>query len=1067
MLLAALFALSGVASQSGPPDSLRALARTVPDSQFVDVVRSRSSDVREALALTLARTTGGDAETRAAEMAIARRLATAYAVAWKDSFLVRQVDRVAAMSLIQRAAKIAADSLRQAGVKRYEQRGPRAAIAVWRQSLVRSRAIDDSASVAATLGNIAAAYARLGQLDSASLYLTRTLVLAPAVGDRRVEANALAERAGVREARDDLSGARDDYAHAITLRERMGDARGLAADLNNLGLLSIRIGDLVGARGNFEAALKINRRDQRRTSAATNLVNLAGLESRGGNYRAAELAYREALAVWRANQRSADAADALRGLGQLDVRRGDYRVAVAELREAAAAYSQAGLIDDAVASRQDLAAALAATGALQRALDELRGAQRLADSIPSPSAVRAGIALARADLAMRLNMPAEAKRRYAVALSLYRAAGDGEGEAAAQDGHAVLLLGQGELVRARDMLTASLTTHRAAGNEREAALTGMSLGQLALRQGDTTLGRRLLIRAAADLDRLGDPVAAAAALGARASVEAATKLLVLAESLYVAALSRVGSRQAPDVTWPLHAGLADLRQREGAIDAAMSELRVSIGEIERASSSLAVPERRSAFLADKIDVHIRLALLEQHRGRLDSAFALSERVRAREMLDLLRQGRVASPPVASDLVAREQDLRRQISELTLALEATTNMGGSLRGPDATNSGAVLRESLVRAQHEYSDLQLEIRDRAPRHAALLTYESPRLRDVARRLSAEDVFVEFLVSDTASLVFVVTHDTAAVVRLGIGRRELSRTIDFVRGTLRPRGNARLDSLWRAPLTRLHDVLISPIEETGLLAGKTRLMIVPQTDLHYLPFSALIDRLTRRFLVERYEIVVTPSAAVWLALAARPAVVTAGVLAFAPNVEALPASNDEVEAVARLMDARVLVGKAASEEVFRREAPARRVIHLATYGVLNKHNPLFSFVDLASGGRDDGRLEVGEVFGLTLNADLVVLSACQTAIGSGTLSDVPAGDDWVGLSRAFLHAGAARVVASLWAVDDRATATLMERFYRSYAGGVAVSSALATAQRAMIAEKATRHPFLWAAFQLVGEP
>jgi len=144
---------------------------------------------------------------------------------------------------------------------------------------------------------------------------------------------------------------------------------------------------------------------------------------------------------------------------------------------------------------------------------------------------------------------------------------------------------------------------------------------------------------------------------------------------------------------------------------------------------------------------------------------------------------------------------------------------------------------------------------------------------------------------------------------------------------------------------------------------------------------------------------------------------------------------------------------------------VLHLATYGVLNKQNPLFSFVQLAPDGGDDGRLEVHEVFGLHLAADLVVLSACQTGLGSGALADVPAGDDWVGLTRAFLHAGARHVVATLWPVDDWATAALMERFY----GGADVAAdparALAEAQRAMLTTPATAHPFYWAGFVNVG--
>jgi CHAT domain-containing protein len=231
--------------------------------------------------------------------------------------------------------------------------------------------------------------------------------------------------------------------------------------------------------------------------------------------------------------------------------------------------------------------------------------------------------------------------------------------------------------------------------------------------------------------------------------------------------------------------------------------------------------------------------------------------------------------------------------------------------------------------------------------------------------------------------------------------------------------------------------------------------------LPFAALFDR-DGRFLVQRYEVAVTPSASVWLALGERsPSRAAAGVLAFAPRPDALPASRQEVAAIARLVGADVLTGAAASEAAFRRDAPSRRVLHLATYGILNKQNPLFSFVELAAGGNQDGRLEVHEVFGLHLAADLVVLSACQTGLASGALADVPPGDDWVGLTRAFLHAGAAHVVATLWPVDDWATAALMERFYQGYASDAEPARALAEAQRALLAQPATSHPFYWAGF------
>jgi CHAT domain-containing protein len=119
----------------------------------------------------------------------------------------------------------------------------------------------------------------------------------------------------------------------------------------------------------------------------------------------------------------------------------------------------------------------------------------------------------------------------------------------------------------------------------------------------------------------------------------------------------------------------------------------------------------------------------------------------------------------------------------------------------------------------------------------------------------------------------------------------------------------------------------------------------------------------------------------------------------------------------------------------------------------------------GDDDGRLEVHEVFGLRLRARLVVLSACQTGLGAGALADVPAGDDWVGLIQAFLFAGASNVMATLWPVQDRATADLMTRFYTALVAGRPEAEALAEAQRAMLSNTATAHPFYWAGFTMSG--
>jgi CHAT domain-containing protein len=338
-----------------------------------------------------------------------------------------------------------------------------------------------------------------------------------------------------------------------------------------------------------------------------------------------------------------------------------------------------------------------------------------------------------------------------------------------------------------------------------------------------------------------------------------------------------------------------------------------------------------------------------------------------------------------------------------------------------------------------------------------------------LAGDEVLLEYLTTDSGSTVFVVTRDTIEAIELDVTRRALTRLIDFARGTMSRPARSASGELWRSPLRRLAQLLIGPVQSSSLLDGKRALVIVAHGELHFLPFQALlIDSAPERFLVERFSVTYAPSASLWLQFGGRKYNgVSTGVLALAPRTDALPASKGEVGAIRELYDNRalVLVGAAASERAFRAEAPAKSIIHVATYGVLNKHNPLFSFVELAPEGNEDGRLEVHEVFGLTLNARLLVLSACQTGLGSGAIADVPPGDDWVGLVEAFLYAGSANVLATLWSVEDRATARLMGTFYRELAAGRSETEALAYAQREALRDARTSHPYYWAGFVLTG--
>ena len=1046
--------------QATAADSLRQLSPDLPETVLALKARERPMVMREAISSDIARALR-DSAARTEAFSSARRMASAMATAWSDSFLVHRVDRIASLRPSDRVLQGRADSLRRAGVAAFTQRGPSAAIRIWNRAVTDYRAVRDTAGLAATFDNIAAGLIELARLDSAEQYLARAHRMAVAAGDLRVQAMVAGRRADLAAARGKLSEARTAYTHSLGLKERIGDDRGVAADLNNLGLLAQDAGDNDEARRQFEAALAINRSGARPEVAATNLVNLAGLEAVEGDFGTAVALYRNALETWRQRGDEAEVADALFGLGQLEMRRGDYPAARRILLEASTLSERTGSVEDRTLIRRALADVLAASGDLQAAIDQLQEAQSLADMPEGTPRARSALALARADLALRLNALEDADRWYAEAIRIARLGRDQVTLVEGQQGRGLLALALEDEARATALLTQVLRSQRATSNVRGAGLTRVALGAAAWLREDTTAARRHLAQAVADLESVRDPVAVAEALGERGEVEHGAGALVAAESYFRAGLRRLDARQSPETTWRLRAGLGLVLRDRGDREGAARELRAAIDAMDAPSRSLTLAERRSAFRSDKWEIYGQLALVEHARGLENAAFEVSERQRAREMHEILARGRVPVTGASADLVSREQDLRRRISELTR--DAGPVEREAVRGPERSSESRS-RVDLLRAQTAYADLLLQIRERAPRHAEVVTPRVAAWRDVARRLSPTQAFITYLVGDSTSLAFVVTHDSLETIDLGVGRRELARLVEFTRGTL-DRGKAGMP--WRGPLRGLDGYLIAPLEETGLLRGKSELVIAPHVELHYLPFAALLSPGPEpRYLAQRYRITVTPSASVWVALGDRVAPRSrSGAVALAPRPDALPASRTEVAAVARLLgtDVRVGIGRMASEDVFKREAPGQRVIHLATYGVLNKHNPLFSFVELTPGGVEDGRLEVHEVFGMQLSADLVVLSACQTGLGAGTLADVPPGDDWVGLTRAFLHAGAHGVVATLWPVDDWATAAIMERFYQAMSRGADPVRALAEAQQGMAGEPATAHPYYWAGFVL----
>jgi len=264
----------------------------------------------------------------------------------------------------------------------------------------------------------------------------------------------------------------------------------------------------------------------------------------------------------------------------------------------------------------------------------------------------------------------------------------------------------------------------------------------------------------------------------------------------------------------------------------------------------------------------------------------------------------------------------------------------------------------------------------------------------------------------------------------------------------------------LSGLYQLLIQPIEallglntdEPHGLESPLDLTVIPHGIVHRVPFQALFDG--HAYLVERAQITYAPSATAWALCQARGATRGGRSLAIGVADDDIPHARTEALAVATaLSQPTVLIDAHATRERFLHAAPGCGVIHIACHGLFREDNPMFSSLKLA-----DGWLTASDIAQLDLRTSHVVLSACD----SGRMA-VTRGDEALGLTRAFLSAGARTLLVSMWLAHDQSTLELMTHYYGARASGQQSASALRTAQLAL--KRVKPHPFYWAAFMLVG--
>ena len=483
---------------------------------------------------------------------------------------------------------------------------------------------------------------------------------------------------------------------------------------------------------------------------------------------------------------------------------------------------------------------------------------------------------------------------------------------------------------------------------------------------------------------------------------------------------------------------------------ALQHLRRSVAALEALRTQLAPEDLHVAFLTDKEAVYEELArlLLEGSptESDVEEALAVTEHLRSRLLLERILAAAEALPttPALEQLRAA---LSRAYHETLPMSPAEPQRHGRIQADLSSLEQAyaqALRQSTLLHQLPGATLQGTLPSLAALQAALLPEETLLVYGrFGEHLGVFQVERERLRAWPQLAPYAALEHAARRFRY-----HLQKMADapLLRPILAKELKAELDMV----LERLYDLLFRPLAPQ---LTTERLIVVPTGALHGVPLAALRDG--NHSLLDRHELVLAPSAAVWHTLTQRPmrpsssgalvvGVAGAGTEQVAAEVRAITGS---------LTKATVLEGEAARMVAVQQACGQKAVLHFATHALFRGDNPLFSGLQLA-----DGWLLARDLYGMTLDADLVTLSACQTAV-----AQLAPGDEPFGLVRGFLAAGARQVVASLWPAEDAATAQLMEEFYRGLAAGQAPVTALREAQKALKAH--WEHPYYWSAFCLIG--
>ncbi|HEX8409618.1 MAG TPA: CHAT domain-containing tetratricopeptide repeat protein [Thermoanaerobaculia bacterium] len=841
------------------------------------------------------------------------------------------------------------------------------------------------------------------------------------LGDCTGEMRALYAIGVAHATKDDLETSARDLRLALVLARERNDIRTIAGALRNIAAVSGKV-DRDGARVALREAVLLSRHLASPAAEARAYYHLGNVELAANEQRLAITLYEAGQAAMRLAGNPYVEALIANGTAVALGNLGDWRAAIVHLERAVPLFRAAGDKRMIAVTMQNLGSAYGLLGNHQDALEQFGRALPLAREMGDRATETTNFINSGASLT-ELGRLAEARASLMEGLALARAAEDTRVEAMALRHLGRIEDREKRHAEALAYHQQSLRLQQSGGNRRGEAFALLNIGTLHRKLGNAVAARRALRESHALACTLEDQ-----------GLDSATRL----------ALARV------------EAG-------EGELDAAWGQLEAAIHGVESLRVNVAGAHLRSTYQLTIREYYELAVDVLMRMKRPAEALEVSERARARGLLDLLAEAQVDVRQGGDpELLAQERKLRRAINDVAALY------GRSQKKKE-------LAAEIDALAFELRQVERRIRQASPRYASLMQAETLTLREIQRDVLDDDtLLLEISLGADRGHIWAVSNDAVAVRELP-ARKEVEAVARRFYDAVTARNTSVENETPRAHLARLERAK-QRIDKNGArlselllarlpLRGKSRLLIVAEGALQYVPFAALPFK--GEPLVTGFELVHMPSVSALAALrretnGRRTPERSVAVLAdplFGKQMPRLPMAREEAASIARIAHRpEVRLGAEATRAAaMSGELRRFRYVHFATHGVLDDKHPELSGIALS-----DGFLRLHDIYNLELPADLVVLSACQTALGK----DV-AHEGMIGLTRGFMYAGAERVLASLWKIDDRATAELMRGFYqRMLVERMTPAAALRAVQLEMARSPRWSEPYHWAAFTLQGE-